>query len=128
MIFRGEGVSVVRVSGDAKLVAKLQAGGLGGQIRLHNDDTNDSNIGAINADTDAAMAIAQIEKGRVIGTFDRNTFWNAGAGTRLSHVDNAEYAQRLVLWASGVADPIPEPGSLALLGVGGLMMLRRRRR
>jgi len=126
VVFRGEGVSVVRVSGEAKLLAKLQDGGLGGQIRLHNDDQNDPAIGPLNEQTDAALAIAQIDRGRVIGTFDRNTFWNAGEGTRLSHVDNAEYAQRLVLWASGVADPIPEPTTAALLGLGGAAALSRR--
>lgn len=124
VIFRGEGVSVIRVSGEATLLAKLQNGGLNGQIRLHQDDSNDPNIGPLNPNTDAALAIAQIEKGRVIGTFDRNTFWNAGEGTRLSHVDNEPYAQRLILWVSGVTDPIPEPASLT--GLGPLSLLRRK--
>jgi hypothetical protein len=50
---------------------------------------------------DAALAVASVGSGRVVGTFDRNTFWNDGAGTSLSEVDNREYATRLVRWAAG---------------------------
>ncbi len=101
VVFRGEGVSPVRVSPPAVLLAKLQAGGSGGGIRLNAAD------GALNPATDAALAIAEIGAGRVIGVFDRNTFWNAGEGTRLSEVDNREFAQRLVRWAAkSGADPL----------------------
>jgi hypothetical protein len=109
--YRGEGVSCVRVSAPARMLAPLQEGGLGGLLTVNKND------GTYNPKTDAALAVAEIGKGRVIGTFDRNCFWNAGEGTRLSHVDNREFAQRLVVWAAGLETeskisrrPLPKSG------------------
>ncbi|SDX30833.1 hypothetical protein SAMN05444411_104173 [Lutibacter oricola] len=96
--FRGEGVSFVRISPPAIMLAKAQEGGLGGKLRVNKND------GVFNAETDAALAIANIGKGRVVGLFDRNLFWNAGAGTRISHSDNREFTQRLMLYAAGIED------------------------
>ncbi|MGF1485369.1 MAG: hypothetical protein ACFBZ8_13515 [Opitutales bacterium] len=105
--FRGEGVSPVRVSEPARMLARMQDGGLGGRIVLNQVD------GKIIPSRDAALAVAEVGLGRVVGVFDRNLFWNAGEGTRLSHSDNREFAQRLVLWASGSEDESrldnPEP-------------------
>jgi len=92
--FRGEGVSPVRVSPPAILLARLASGGLGGKLKLNAID------GEWNPDTDAALAVAEVGKGRVVGVFDRNLFWNAGEGTKLSDADNREFAQRLVLWVT----------------------------
>ena len=94
--FRGEGVSPVRVRPPARLLAKLQDGGLGGRLRLNAVD------GELDLERDAALAIAEVRKGRVIGIFDRNLFWNAGEGTRLSHADNREFTQRVMIWAAGL--------------------------
>lgn len=91
--YRGEGVSPIRVTAPAEMLAPLQDGGLGGGLKVNAIDA------PFNPATDAALAIAQVGQGRVVGTFDRNTFWNAGEGTRLAHDDNREFAQRLVLWA-----------------------------
>lgn len=91
--YRGEGVSPIRVSSPAEMLAPLQEGGLGGGLKVNQVDA------PFNPQTDAALAIAEVGRGRVVGTFDRNTFWNAGEGTRLAHDDNREFAQRLVLWA-----------------------------
>lgn len=85
---------LVRVSPPARLLAPLQAGGLGGKLKVNAVDA------PFDPATDAALAVAEPGRGRVIGVFDRNTFWNAGAGTRLSHADNREFAQRLLLWAT----------------------------
>ncbi len=98
VIFRGEGVSFVRVSPPALMLAKAQEGGLGGRLVVNAKD------GEFQEQTDAALAIAEIGKGRVLGVFDRNLFWNAGAGTRLSHSDNRVFAQRIVLWAADSED------------------------
>jgi hypothetical protein len=100
--FRGEGVSPVRVESPAELLAPMQAGGLGGALRLNKRD------GKLNLDTDAALAIATVGKGRVVGVFDRNMFWNAGEGTRLSHVDNREFTQRITVWAAGLESAMEE--------------------
>lgn len=94
--FRGEGVSFVRVSSPAEVLAKAQSGGLGGKLKVNKVD------GVFNEKTDVALAISVIKKGRVIGLFDRNLFWNAGDGTQLSHSDNREFTQRLMLWAAQV--------------------------
>jgi hypothetical protein len=92
--YRGEGVSPIRVSPPARMLAALQEGGLGGKLKVNSIDA------PFDPQTDAALAIAEVGKGRVAATFDRNTFWNAGAGTRLSHDDNREFAQRLLLWVT----------------------------
>jgi len=94
--FRGEGVSPVRVSPPAKMLSKLQDGGLGGKLQINKID------GEFDPERDAALAIAEVGKGRVIGIFDRNLFWNAGEGTQLSHADNREFTQRVMIWAAGL--------------------------
>lgn len=111
--YRGEGVSCVRVSAPARMLATLQAGGLGGNLKVNAIDA------PFNPKTDAALAVAEIGKGRVIGNFDRNSFWNAGDGSRLSHVDNREFTQRLMVWAAGlekemkiISKPLPKSGIL----------------
>jgi len=98
IIFRGEGVSFVRVSKPAVMLAKAQEGGLGGRLVVNAND------GELQEDRDASLAVAELCDGRVVGVFDRNLFWNAGAGTRLSHSDNRLFAQRITLWAAGIED------------------------
>lgn len=95
VVFRGEGVSCVRVSRPATMLARLQAGGLNGKLRVCDADA------PYQPDRDAALAVATVGAGRVVGTFDRNTFWNAGEGTNISEVDNREYGLRLIRWAAG---------------------------
>ncbi|MDO6759509.1 DUF4350 domain-containing protein [Tamlana sp. 2_MG-2023] len=96
--FRGEGVSFVRVSPPAIVLAKAQDHGLGGQLRVNKVD------GVFNPETDVTLAIATIKKGRALGLFDRNMMWNAGDGSQITHSDNKEFAQRMVLWAAGIED------------------------
>lgn len=100
--FRGEGVSPVRVSSPAELLARLQEGGLGGGLRLNPVD------GPLDPERDAALAVAEVGTGRVVGVFDRNLFWNAGEGTRLSHSDNREFTQRMVVWVAGLENTWPQ--------------------
>ncbi len=100
--FRGEGVSPVRVAHPAEMLAPLQDGGLGGDLRLNKRD------GELDPGIDAALAIAKIGEGRVVGVFDRNLFWNAGEGTRLSHVNNREFAQRIMAWVAGLENVMEE--------------------
>ncbi|MDQ3459547.1 MAG: hypothetical protein M3498_09660, partial [Deinococcota bacterium] len=97
VVFRGEGVSLIRASSPARILARLQTGGTRGDVRLHPDD------GALTA-ADGALVVAEVGEGRVVGTFDRNGFWNGGPGTDISEVDNKEHAQRLLLWAAGLGD------------------------
>ena len=105
--YRGEGVSPVRVSPPARVLARLQEGGLGGRMNVNKIDA------PFNSETDVALAVAEVGEGRVVGTFDRNTFWNAGEGTRLSHENHAEFAQRMALWAASRENIEPKPIELA---------------
>lgn len=100
--YRGEGVSPVRITPPARMLAKLQESGLKGKLTVNEIDS------PFNPHTDAALAVAHVGEGRVVGTFDRNTFWNAGEGTRLSHENNREFAQRLILWAADREDSNPK--------------------
>ncbi|WP_066401753.1 malectin domain-containing carbohydrate-binding protein [Flavisolibacter tropicus] len=97
---KAEGVSPIRTSGSATIVGGLPAG-----MSLNSMD------GPVTA-ADAALAVAKIGQGRVAGFFDRNAFWNGGAGTNINEVDNKVFAQRLFLWVSGVDnDPTTPPPS-----------------
>lgn len=96
--FRGEGVSFVRVTKPAIVLAQAQEGGLGGKLKVNAID------GFFNPKTDAALAIATLKEGRVLGLFDRNMMWNAGDGTQITHSDNREFAQRILLWTAGIED------------------------
>ena len=96
--FRGEGVSFVRISPPAMTLAKAQDDGLGGEFKVSKID------GVFNPTTDVTLAIANINKGRVLGLFDRNMMWNAGDGSQITHSDNKEFAQRIVLWTAGIKD------------------------
>jgi hypothetical protein len=97
VVYRGEGVSLIEVREPAEKLADLQLGGTSGELRLN---PADGELGPEHA----VLAVAYVGDGRVVGTFDRNTFWNAGEGTRLSELDHREFAQRLALWAAGYGD------------------------
>ncbi|UOQ68636.1 malectin domain-containing carbohydrate-binding protein [Hymenobacter volaticus] len=88
-----EGASPIRTSAPATILAYLPAA----QAYLNSQDGNITSA-------DAALAVAKVGQGRVLGCFDRNAFWNNGEGTFLSRAENRIFAQRLVLWASGVDD------------------------
>lgn len=105
---KAEGVSPVRTNSPATILASIpsccaQLNTLDGQI----------------TPADAALSIAKIGQGRVVGYFDRNAFWNAGDGTRLSEVDNKVFAQRLILWASGINDSLPVNTNTYRTNAGG---------
>jgi Uncharacterized protein conserved in bacteria len=108
VIIKAEGVSPVRTSAPATIVASLPAC----CAQLNPLD------GAVTA-ADAALSVAKPGQGRVACYFDRNTFWNAGDGTRLSEVDNKVFAQRLILWASGVNDAPPTSTTVYRINAGG---------
>jgi hypothetical protein len=94
LVVYGEGVSPVRIRPPAVMLARLQNRG---QIGVGKVDR------PYQPERDAAVAVAEIGDGRVIGYFDRNTFFNRGGpGTDLTEVSNRAFAQRMVLWADGV--------------------------
>ena len=96
--FKGEGVSLIHVLGaPARILVR------GDGLLLTDGQT-------VTGPDYAITAIAQVGRGRVAATFDRNTFFNAGVGsdgTDLSELDNQAYALRLFDWLArpGVSPP-----------------------
>ena len=108
LTIKAEGVSPVRTTSPATIVAKIPPccavlNPLDGPITA----------------ADAALSVAKPGLGRAVCYFDRNTFWNAGDGTRLSEVDNKAFAQKLILWASGVDDSQPSNTAVYRINAGG---------
>lgn len=102
--FRGEGTSPIRIDPDwperragdrVYQVARHQHGGAGGPVTVD---------GGYDPKRDCAVCVAEVGDGRVVATFDRNTFWNAGTGTDITEHDNRRYAQKLVAFAAGRED------------------------
>ncbi len=104
IIFKGEGVSPMIVSPPAQILAYWQDADRvnGGSPYIMTEDAAD---GATWANT-AGLAIATVGSGRVVGTFDRNTFWNNGAGTDIDELDNRQYARNLINWAATGGLPV----------------------
>jgi len=57
-----------------------------------------------------------------LGTIDQTLFSNG-----INHPDKDGYDRMAQTWFNGIQAVVPEPTSLALLGLGGLTFLRRRR-
>jgi len=106
--FDGEGVTPIRVESpttgvDVSILASAQ-----GQTRLNNGDGG-NNQGSSRAagPMDAALLYADVDQGRIIGHFDRNTFFNLnGAGTNITRFDNNQFAINLFTAAAGPAQPV----------------------
>jgi hypothetical protein len=96
--FRGEGVSLIRVSGtEATIVVRGDGLPLTDGVTITGPDY-------------AITAVAQVGQGRVAVTFDRNTFFNAGVGsdgTDLGQFDNRQYARNLFNWLARPNAPMP---------------------
>jgi hypothetical protein len=96
--FKGEGVSLIHVTGGPA------------QIIVRGDGLLLTDGHTITGPDYAITAVAQVGRGRVAATFDRNTFFNAGVGsdgTDLSELDNTRYALNLFDWLArpGVVPP-----------------------
>ncbi len=122
--FDGEGVTPFDVSSPDADVAVTILATAEGNLRLNNGTTGNMQDSSRSATaTDAALFVAEVGDGRIIGHFDRNTFFNLnGAGTNINNLDNEQFALNLFEFAT-----VPEPTSLALFSLGGLVLVRRRR-
>ena len=123
--FNGEGVSPFTIDPDnlpADVSVQIVAGVPAGQeVRTPGDDRRDATT------LDASLFFAEAGDGRIIGHFDRNTFFNFdGAGTDINQFDNSQLA--LNIFQTAAASAVPEPSGFALLGLVSAMMTCRRRK
>lgn len=99
--FDGEGVTPFHVATPIPGVAVTLLAGAEGQTRLNQPPFGDQNQGPSRAtnDGDASVIAATYGSGRIVGHFDRNTFFNLnGAGTNITRFDNEQYALNLFDW------------------------------
>ena len=130
--FDGEGVSPFTLPADlntlpADVTAQIIAGVPAGQtIRGPGNNTRPATT------SDASLVALEVGNGRVIGHFDRNTFFNLnGAGTNINRFDNSQLAFNIFEFVSssaillgdvnldGVVDFSDIPAFIAVLQAGG---------
>ncbi|MHC4813538.1 MAG: hypothetical protein ACYTFN_10625 [Planctomycetota bacterium] len=101
--YNGEGVSLFRItkgSNGFQAVAMVSATGL--LKRLNNPTGKAGIVQAVGAG-DAAMIFAEKGNARIVGHFDRNTFFNQnGAGTDILKLDNAQLALNIFRYLASV--------------------------
>ena len=114
--FDGEGVTPIRVETPTAGVSPSILALAEGQTRLNNG-SGGNNQGSSRAagPNDAVLLYADVDQGRLIGHFDRNTFFNQnGAGTNINRFDNTQFAINLFTAAAG--PPAPLLGDVDLSG------------
>ena len=106
--FDGEGVSpIVKKNTIGTVTSQILVRAKGG---TRNNDSfgkgSDRNVTA----NDAALIVGTEGKGRIVGHFDRNTFFNLnGAGTSLHRFDNTQLAKNLFRFLTGRFTSKPQP-------------------
>ena len=125
--FDGEGVTPITVGTVLPEGVEVEILALAkGPVRRNSGNFGSNNQGPTTSatDRDAVLLAATIDAGRLVGHFDRNTFFNLnGAGTNINRFDNEELAVNLFQWVAA-----PEPTSAALFGVttATLLLLKHR--
>ncbi|MEM1446322.1 MAG: hypothetical protein AAGF84_09720 [Planctomycetota bacterium] len=104
--FDGEGVTPIRVvDREVPGVTHTILATAKNQTRLNEPPFGNRNAGPSRAagPDDAVSLAVTAERGRLVGHFDRNTFFNLnGAGTNLNRFDNEQYALNLFRWVAQV--------------------------
>ena len=105
--FDGEGVSPFTLPADpsdlpADVFAQVVAGVPNGQdVRGPGNDRRDS------TPLDAALLLVEAGQGRIVGHFDRNTFFNQnGAGSDVRNFDNTQLALNIFSFAATVESSV----------------------
>ncbi|MEM6688625.1 MAG: PEP-CTERM sorting domain-containing protein [Planctomycetota bacterium] len=127
--FDGEGVSPFDISNIDDDVTLLATVGVpdGQQVRLNDSFGQGSSRQA--DDDDVAFFAASVGQGRLVGHFDRNTFFNLnGAGTNITRFDNSEFAIDLFRFATTTATAIPEPSPAIGLALTATAWFSRRQK
>ena len=101
--FDGEGVTPIEVGNLTPGVTVQILAQAEGNTRLNEEPFGNNNQGpSVPSDEDDAVTLCAIaDFGRVIGHFDRNTFFNQnGAGTNINRLSNMQYALNMFRFAS----------------------------
>ncbi|MEO1535885.1 MAG: hypothetical protein AAFS11_10070, partial [Planctomycetota bacterium] len=110
--FDGEGVTPIDVSAPNADVTVTLLASAQGQVRLNNGTpgvNREQGSSRAALPTDAVLFVAEVGEGRIIGHFDRNTFFNLnGAGTNINRLDNRQYALNLFAFATTPAECVPD--------------------
>lgn len=100
--FNGEGVSWFNVTGKQGVRVEKVVSAIGRQVRLLNPSGGPGAKRASGPD-DCGLFGATLGNGRIVGHFDRNTFFNkGGVGSDISQQDNARLALRIFEWLASV--------------------------
>lgn len=124
--FDGEGVTPIRIGDLAEGVAVDVLALAEGNTRLNQAPFGNRNSGPSRSagPTDAVLFAATVDAGRIVGHFDRNTFFNQnGAGTNINRFDNKQLALNIFRWAS-----VPEPASAMTMCMAAVLSAGLRRR
>lgn len=107
--FDGEGVTPIEVGTLTSGVSATILANSEGNTRLNNGNGgNNQGSSRPSGPNDAALLVASADAGKVVGHFDRNTFFNQnGAGTNINRLDNQQFALNLFGYLVGAFDPIP---------------------
>lgn len=119
-VFDGEGVSPITVTkagfnGFTSTILGLADGG------VHRNTAFGGGSNSSATPMDASLCVATRNRGRIVGHFDRNTFFNAnGAGTNLGRFDNKTLGLGMLRWVSaGRATVTISPVLRNGIGAGG---------
>ena len=108
--FDGEGVTPIEVGAHTQGVSATILAGAKNDTRLNQPPFGSQNRGpsrTSNRAIDAASLAATVDDGKIVGHFDRNTFFNQnGAGTNINRFDNKQYALNLFGWLVGAFDSL----------------------
>jgi|GEM_PF-622733 len=105
--FDGEGVSPFHIDAVIPGATITLLAGAEGNTRLNQPPFGGNNQGPSRATNsgDASVLAATFGAGRIVGHFDRNTFFNLnGAGTNITRFDNEQYALNLFDWLTTTPD------------------------
>lgn len=107
--FDGEGVTPIEVGTLTAGVTATILANSEGNTRLNNGmGGNNQGSSRPSGPNDAALLVATADAGKVVGHFDRNTFFNQnGAGTNINRLDNKQFALNLFGFLVGAFDPLP---------------------
>ena len=106
--FDGEGVTPITVGDNLPEGVSVQIlANAKGSVRRNEEPFGSENKGRTTSATaqDAVLLAAKIDNGRMVGHFDRNTFFNkGGAGTDITRFDNEKLAINMFTWLAEAGD------------------------